>query len=263
MHPEKLVKYAEKRGVEVLALTDHDTVDGIDSFLAVESPVERVCGVEISISYDPGTFHLVGIFIDHKNTKLLETLEKLKDARRRRNIKLLELIGNLIGYKVTEDDISTEKDGELGRPHIASFLVKKGYAKSMNDAFDKYLGKEGSLYLPKDRLEFAEGVDAIHEAGGVAILAHPMTLGIDEKYYSGFTKYLKGLGLDGLEVWCSDTFEDKYQMFYDIAKEHDMLISGGSDFHGDNKLSVGLGTGKGDLNIPYSVYEDLKNRVYK
>ncbi|ADD68225.1 PHP domain protein [Denitrovibrio acetiphilus DSM 12809] len=261
MHPEKLVSYAEKRGVEVLALTDHDTVDGLESFLSIDSSVKRVTGVEISVVYDPGTFHLVGLFVDHKNIALLKTLQKLKDARRRRNDRLMELVSGLIGGKVTEDDISPEKDGELGRPHIAQFLVAQGFAGSMNEAFDKYLGKDGSLYLPKDRLEFSEAIDVIHEAGGIAILAHPMTLGVDEKYFSPFLKYLKGMGLDGHEVWCSDTPADKYEMFYDIAKEHGMLISGGSDFHGDNKLSVGLGTGKGDLNIPYSIYKQLESAV--
>lgn len=263
MRPEKLVSYAEKRGVEVLALTDHDTVDGIDEFLSVGGNIERVPGIEISVSYDPGTFHLVGLFIDHKNPVLTQTIQKLKDARRRRNVRLMELISNLVGRKVTEDEVAPSKDGELGRPHVADFLIKQGFADNMNQAFDKYLGKSGSLYLPKDRLEFSEAVDVIHESGGVAMLAHPLTMGLDEKYYSPFVKFLKGMGLDGIEVWCSDTPEDKYDMFLHIAREHDMLISGGSDYHGDNKLSVGLGTGKGDLNIPLSVYKELKERSHR
>jgi predicted metal-dependent phosphoesterase TrpH len=263
MRPEKLVSYAEKRGVEVLALTDHDTVDGIEEFISCGGNVERVAGIEISVAYDPGTFHLVGLLIDHKNPVLTQTIQKLKDARRRRNIKLMELISGLVGRKVTEDEVAPDKDGELGRPHVADFLIKQGFAENMNDAFDKYLGKEGDLYLPKDRLEFSEAVDVIHEAGGVAILAHPLTMRLEEKYYGPFTKYLKGLGLDGIEVWCSDTPEDKYAMFMDIAREHDMLISGGSDYHGDNKLSVGLGTGRGDLNIPYEVFKELKERAQR
>lgn len=257
------MRYAEKRGIKALALTDHDTVGGIESFLSVDTDIELVCGVEISISYDPGTFHLVGLFVDHNNPVLNRTLAELIDARRRRNERLMELVSDLVGRKVIVEDISPERDGELGRPHVADFLVKEGFADNMNDAFDKYLGTEGKLYLPKDRLEFAHACDVIHEAGGAAILAHPLTLRIEEKYYSPFVKYLKGMGLDGIEVWCSDTPQDKYNMFREMAEEHDMFVSGGSDYHGDNKLSVGLGTGKGDLNIPYSVYTNLKEAFSK
>ncbi|PLX71042.1 MAG: PHP domain-containing protein [Denitrovibrio sp.] len=261
MTPEQLVKYAEKKDIEVIALTDHDTIDGVESFLAVDSPVERVAGVEISVSYSPGTFHMVGLFIDHTNPFLLSVLEKMKKDRRVRNKRLLEMVGKLVGRTISEYDISLDNDGELGRPHIAKFLVKEGFAVNINDAFTKYLGENGEFFIEKERLDFHGGVQAIHEAGGVAILAHPLTLDVDEEKYSPFIKYLKSLGLDGIEVWCSDTPAEKFSMFETIAKEHDMLVSGGSDFHGDINLRVGLGTGKGSMNIPYSVYSELKKKA--
>jgi len=263
MTPEKLAKYAEKLGVEVLALTDHDTVNGIDSFMSVDVNVERVSGVELSVSYEPGTFHLVGLFVDHKNEYLNKALDSLKDARRVRNDKMIKLIGELVGKQLTQEDISTENDGELGRPHIAKYLCKQGLAENMGDAFDKYLGKGKPYYIARETLDFHNSLDLIHEAGGIAILAHPFTLDIDEKYYSGFVKYLKGLGLDGIEVFTSDTDMYRQRMLHEIAIEHDMAISGGSDFHGDNQLSIGLGTGRGELNIPYNVYETLKTRYGK
>lgn len=263
MKPDQLLKYAEKRDVEVLALTDHDTVDGLDSFLEGDSPVERVCGVEISLAYEPGEFHMVGLFIDHKNPVLTAALNRLKDNRRERNEKLIELVGGLVGRQLSEKDITTENDGEIGRPHIAKFLVKNGAAKDMNDAFDRYLGKGGSLYVPKDRLDFHQASEIIHEAGGITVLAHPLTLEVEERYTGGFLKYLKGLGLDAVEVWCSETPEEKYEFFLNIAREHDLGVTGGSDFHGDNSLGIGLGTGRGDLNIPYSVFQDLKDKFGK
>ena len=261
MTPEELVKYAEKRGVEVLALTDHDTVDGIDRFLSVESDVVRVPGVEISIGYSPGTFHLAGLFIDHKNPFLLKTLSDMQEARRVRNEELISMVSELVGRELTESDINTSREGELGRPHIAAFLVKEGYAQNINDAFEKYLGENGQFYIEKKRVDFHTGLEAIHKAGGIAVLAHPLTLLVDEDKYSPFIKYLKGLGLDGIEVWCSDTPEEKFAVFEAIAKEHDMAASGGSDFHGDINLRVGLGTGRGNMNIPRSVYEELKKRA--
>jgi predicted metal-dependent phosphoesterase TrpH len=261
MTPEKLIRYAETRGIEALALTDHDTVDGIPDFLSVQTDIALVPGLEISIAYDPGTFHLLGLFVDHKNEYMLKTLSRLQDARKRRNEKIIRSVSELLGRNVTEADISDENEGELGRPHIAKFLMKQGAVSSMNEAFDKYLGKGMPMYVDKERLDFHAAVDIIHEAGGAAILAHPFSLKLDgEKYYRGFIKYLKTLGLDGVEVWCTDTPADQYDTVLDIARENDLVVSGGSDFHGDNKLSVALGTGKGDLNIPFAVYEELKMR---
>lgn len=261
MTPEQLVIFAEKRGVNVLALTDHDTVDGIDRFMAVESSVERVAGVEMSLAYTPGTFHLVGLFIDHRNKHLCDVLDWMKESRRKRNAKLLERVSELVGRDVTEADVSDSNDGEIGRPHIAKFLIKQRLAENIEDAFEKYLGESGSLYLRKELLDFHSGMDAIHAAGGLAVLAHPLTLEIDEDKYSPFIKYLKSLGLDGIEVWCSDTPAEKFPMFESIAREHGMAVSGGSDFHGDISLGIGIGTGRSGQRIPYRVYEELKKRL--
>jgi len=257
MTPEQLLGYAEKRKIEVLALTDHDTVDGLDRFMNADSGIVRVPGIELSVGYEPGTFHLAGLFIDYKNKTLLRRLEKLKTARQERNAKLIEKMSVLVGRSLSEKDISVAHEGELGRPHLAKFLIREGYASHMQDAFDKYLGTGSLLHVPKERLDFPAAIELIHEAGGAAILAHPMTLQVDIDKYSPFIKYLKTLGLDGLEVWCSDTPADRYEMFLDIAKEHGLSVSGGSDFHGDNNLSVALGTGRGDMQIPVSVYEEL------
>lgn len=263
MTPEKLVKYAERRGVEVLALTDHDTVAGLDDFLSVQSAVERVPGIEISVAYYPGEFHLVGLFIDHRNEYLLKTLTKLRDSRRSRNDILIKRVGELVGRRLSENDFRNGNDGELGRPHIANFLIKAGLAVNMQDAFDRYIGTGGSLFIEKERLDFHQALNLVHEAGGAAVLAHPLTLEVEERYLNGFMKYLKGLGLDGMEVWCSDTPEEKFAMFERIAAEQELFMSGGSDFHGDNNLGIALGTGKGSVNIPYSVYAKLKERFQR
>jgi len=258
MKPTKLVSHAESRGVEVLALTDHDTVDGLDEFFAAETSMELVAGVEISVAYEPGAFHLVGLFIDYKDKNLVAGLDRLKRLRRERNIKMCHILSEFMGYEVGLDDLSKFNDGELGRPHIAEFLVKNRKVRNMQEAFDLYLADGKPMCVKKERMEFAEAVELIHGAGGITVLAHPLTLRVEEKRYKPFIEYLKGLGLDAVEVFCSDTPEEKIPMFHEIARELDMGISGGSDYHGDNKLRIGIGRGPGYLETPVSVYHELK-----
>lgn len=173
-------------------------------------------------------------------------------------------MSELVGKQLTQEDISSENEGELGRPHIAKYLCKTGIVQDMDEAFDKYLAKGKPYYVARETLDFHDSLNLIHEAGGVAILAHPFSLDVDEKKsYSPFIKYLKGLGLDGIEVYTSDTDMHRQNLLSDIALEHDMAVSGGSDFHGDNQLSIGLGTGRGEMNIPYSVFAELKRRFNK
>jgi predicted metal-dependent phosphoesterase TrpH len=256
--PVKLLEYAEKRGVEVLALTDHDTVDGLPDFFSHESKVERVAGTELSIDYDKGTFHLVGLFLDYKNKELNETLDFLKTARRTRNEKILTSVSNLLGREVTLEDVSDGNEGELGRPHIAKFLIKCKVVSTMQEAFDKYLAKGKPLYADKARLGFDDAANIIHKAGGLAVLAHPVSLRIEDDAMESFLAEYKDRGLDAIEVFCSEVVPDRRPFYLALAEKLGLGVSGGSDFHGDNKLKIALGTGPETLNTPYSVYQALK-----
>ncbi|MGE4266144.1 MAG: PHP domain-containing protein [Deferribacterales bacterium] len=261
--PAKLLEYAEKRGVEVLALTDHDTVDGLPDFFSHETKVERVAGTELSIDYDKGTFHLVGLFLDYREKKLNETLNFLKSARRTRNEKILTSVSNLLGREVTLNDVSDGNEGELGRPHIAKFLIKCHVVSTMQEAFDKYLAKGKPLYADKARLSFEDAAAMIHGAGGITVLAHPVSLRLEDDSTETFLAEYKEKGLDAIEVFCSEVAPERRPFYLAMAEKFGLGVSGGSDFHGDNKLKIALGTGPETLNTPYSVYQALKELVHR
>ncbi|ADR18750.1 PHP domain-containing protein [Calditerrivibrio nitroreducens] len=253
---EEILKLAEKSDIDVLAITDHDTVDGIEHFVNTDSNVQKVAGVEISVDWDKGTFHLVGLFIDHKNTKLRETLDKLKHFRRERNINLIKNLSELLGREVKLEEISDENYGELGRPHIAKFMVKEGVVKSIDEAFEKYLAKGKPLYVPKSRLSLEESISLINSAGGVSVIAHPITI-ITEDLDSFFTK-MKDIGVDAVEAYCSLHSENDAKKYLSIAERYGFLVSMGSDFHGDNKKEVFLGKHGCNKEDAYRYYNKLK-----
>lgn len=255
LSPEQLVRAAEKAGISVLALTDHDTVDGLEDFLAVETPIERVCGVEISTEYSGGSLHLVGLFVDPENVGLRTTLKKVKDFRVDRNRHLLKELSRLLGRDVPVNEIYDGALDSMGKPHVAAFLVREGIATSFNDAFGRYLKKGGPLSVPKMRLSFEEAVTAIHGAGGVAVLAHPATLNLDGEPEIFFLESLKSQGLDGIEVFTSEHTEEQTQKYLKLAVDLDLLISSGSDFHGENTKKVKLGEILGDI----ALYTELKS----
>jgi len=256
-----LLMQAEQSGITVLALTDHDTIDGIEPFLKTESHVKKIPGIEISIDWNKGTFHLVGLFIDHKNQKLNETIDKLKQFRRERNNLLLQKLSELIGKEVKMEDISEENYGELGRPHIAQFMIKKGLVKTIEEAFEKYLGKGKSLYVPKKRLYLENASYLIKTAGGISIIAHPITIEIENE--DNFFKMAKDLGVDGIEVYCSLHSEKEVAKYMNIAEKYNFLISLGSDFHGTNKKDVLLGKHGCDENASLFYYQKMLEYIGK
>ncbi|WP_022850059.1 PHP domain-containing protein [Limisalsivibrio acetivorans] len=257
--PTQLIEHAERIGLKVLALTDHDTVSGLPQFFAAKTGIERVAGTELSIDYNKGTFHLVGLFLNHTDEKLLKTLDSLLEERRRRNEIMIRLTGELVGRELSMEELSGDSRGELGRPHIAKFLIREGIVKDTDEAFDKYLGKGKPLYRDKRRLSFDEGAELIHGAGGVAVLAHPLSLKLDRDEYEPFIGDLKDRGLDAVEAYCSMHQYQDMVFFGDIARKLELPVSAGSDFHGTNKPGVKLGKGRGDLKEPMRIYDTLKD----
>jgi predicted metal-dependent phosphoesterase TrpH len=259
--PEEIIRLAEAKRLRAVALTDHDTVAGLPDFMSVKTNIERIAGTEISVEFSPGTMHMVGLFIDYKNSFLCGRLDELIEARKMRNESMLLAAGGLVGRKLTEIDVSSSNKGELGRPHIAKFLIKEGVVSDMNEAFDKYLGKGKPLYRDKRRFSFEESVEMIHSAGGIAVLAHPASLKLEREEYKPFVKSLIEKGLDALEVYCSYHDDADTEFFGGLAKELDVPISAGSDFHGDNKVGVSLGRWKGGLQNPENILYLLKKKA--
>jgi predicted metal-dependent phosphoesterase TrpH len=259
--PAELVKMADAKRIKSLALTDHDTIAGLPDFFAAKGNVERIAGTEISVDFEPGTMHVVGLFLDHQNTALQEKLTSLLKARKDRNASMLKAVSELVGREITEVDITTDNKGELGRPHIAKFLIKEGVVFSMEEAFDTYLGKGKPMYRERNRLSFEESAEMIHDAGGVAVLAHPFSLRIEKEQYEQYIKGLADKGLDAVESFCSYHSHEDTEFFNDIAKRLGLLISAGSDYHGDNKSNVKLGKWNSPLRNHENVLYLLRKKA--
>ncbi len=265
--PTELVDLAVSQGVQALAITDHDAIEGVKEALpyAADKKITVVAGVELSIDYPlkgQAHLHLLGLFLDLSDKKLQKELDRLARARLGRARRILEKLKDN-GYPIDEPALwDTANMGSIGRPHIAKMLIEKGYARDVKQSFKKYLSKGGLAYVSKEKLKIQPAIDLIHHAGGLAILAHPISL-----HYKRYPRYgqeilkLKDMGLDGIEVYYPS--HDRYftRWLYDFALQHDLAVSGGSDFHGTAKPDIKLGRGFGNLDIPWAVYEHLKKRV--
>jgi len=265
--PEELVDLACEKDVAALAITDHDTIDGCKRAAehSREKGIDFVPGVELSIDYDlPGSghLHLLGLFIDLENKKLIQALNKLKEARKRRALKILSRL-NSIGMRITTKELDeVVKDGSPGRPHIVQLMLRKNYIKTNMEGYTHYLAKNGPAYVSKEKLELEAAIQLIHQAGGLAILAHPVSL-----RYANYARMgeeilkFKALGLDGVEVFypSHDYYFTKWLL--DFVAKYFLAVSGGSDFHGSAKPDIELGTGRGNLKVAYSVYEELKRKL--
>jgi len=260
LSPEKLIDHAINRKVTTLALTDHDTVEGLATALkyAEKRNFNLVPGIEFSVKYSGGTFHLVGLFIDHNNTDLLVQTKKLSELRDRRIYRMIDdLKKNNITIPVEE--VQAESDGgTIGRPHIARVLVKHGYADTVNNVFKKYLIKGKPGYVSKERIGLSEAIGLIKSAGGLALIAHPISL--EFKDFSDFEIILKDFiskGGDGIEVFCAMHTAEQVREFNKIAVRYDLLISGGSDYHGDKGETIGY-YGE-NTAIPLEIYDKIRN----
>lgn len=261
--PESVVKLADNHKVTVLAITDHDEISGVipAQKAGYELGITVVPGVELSINYSlpkGGHFHLLGLFIDLENSLLQNNLDWLREARRHRAVEIIQNLIN-IGLPLSVDDLNQEMAlGSIGRPHIAGLLIKKQIVKNTPEAFARFLKKGAPGYVPKQKLSAHQAINIIHDAGGLAIIAHPFTLGF--KTYPELGREilkLKELGLNGIEAYYSS--HDRYitKWLLDFAAGRQLAVSGGSDFHGKPKPGVLPGIGRGNLSVPAIVYENL------
>ena len=242
--PAELVKKASALKIEHLAITDHDNVNGVQEALQAgqKDGVNVIPGVEISVEFQPGTMHVCGYFVDIDNDILNEKLAFVQQARRDRNPKIIEKL-NEQGVEITLQEVQeVAGSDQVGRPNIAKVLIQKGYVNGIKEAFNKYLAKGASCYVNKKRLDLATAIKTIKAAGGIPVLAHPVQLGLNSEaeYYDLFVR-LKEAGIAGIEAFSSHHQEKDNQTYYKLAQKLNMLITGGSDFHGKNKPKVKLG----------------------
>ncbi len=242
--PTELVEYASKNGIKTLAITDHDTVNGVDEAVKAGEKlgVTVIAGVEISIDFDPGTMHICGYNIDIENKNLNDKLGIVQYARKNRNSVIIDKL-NSAGVAITLDEIKeVAGPDQVGRPHFARVMMEKGYVTTVKEAFNRYLAKGAPCYVDRVRLSIADAVEMIKGAGGKVVLAHPIQLKLesDEAYKSKFAG-LKDLGIEGIEAFSSYHNEEENQKFKAMAEELGLMVTGGSDFHGATKPDVKLG----------------------
>lgn len=258
--PAQLIALAEKAGVKALALTDHNTAKGLKEFMEAgrNSDVITVAGCEFSTGYGDTEFHIVGLFFPEETwVEIEDFVELMNIAKRNSNTNLINALRQG-GYDITYDEVSAITDAEeFNRAHVARVLVSKGYAKNTDDAFNNILMEKHGFYVPPKRLSSFAAIKFIKNYGGVAVLAHPF-LNMD---YDGLTEYLpkaKEAGLDAIETLYSKFDDATTAKAVELAERFKLKQSGGSDFHGEAKPDISVGTGKGNLEVPFEFYENLK-----
>jgi len=266
--PFEILNIAQKLNLGAISITDHDNITGSKEALriGIPYPLKFLTGVEISASSPKslsnfGSIHILGYSINLDDPLLNHTLGVLQEARKNRNPQIVELLNNM-GIDIIFNDILKEAgNGQIGRPHIAQSLLNKGFVKSINEAFDSYLGKGKPAYVDKFRLDCSEAIKIILDAEGVPVLAHPILLKTkDYDVIESLIITLKSMGLKGIEVYYPEHSSDDVAFYTKLAKRYDLLITGGTDFHGALKPEIKMGYGKGDLFVPYELYEKLVKR---
>lgn len=260
LNPADLVREAASIGLWAVAITDHDTVGGLSQALQAgrETGVEVIPGCELSIDFPTGQMHILGLFLPDPPTGLKATLQDLQDRRNNRNDRILARLREA-GVDVDLQEIQ-ELAGEasIGRPHIARVLLQKGVVESIDQAFREYIGPGGAAYIPKDKLEPEKAIRILKQEGATVILAHPYSLELDTPELRELLSRLKEQGLDGMEALYTDHTPEQTRTYLQLCQEYDLLVSGGSDFHGSVKEGVELGTGRGNLDLPYSLVRRMR-----
>lgn len=260
--PQEVVAYAKKENIEAIAITDHDTVAGIGAaILASETlGVKVIPGVEISVDHAGQEMHILGYFLHVNSPDLQQSLNELQRYREERNPKIVKKLQEL-GMKITLSEVMAEAGGQIvGRPHFAALLVKKGFVRDKQEAFDKYLASGRPGYVKKEKLLPQEGIQLILSAGGIPVLAHPKYL--KEQGYAQLENLLvklKGFGLMGIEAYYPHHDALDTAAYLKMAQKHSLLVTGGTDFHGGNKPEIELGIGTGELNVPFALVRNMEN----
>lgn len=263
--PRELVDYAHQKGLNAFALTDHDTIDGVNEakeYAKVNYPeLEVIPGVELSTEYNGRDVHIVGLYINVNSPTLTEHLQQFIDSRELRNEKMCALLRDH-GFDITYDALKEAFPGAIiTRAHYARYMLNKGYIKSIKEAFERYVGDHCPCFVPREKVTPSQAVNLITEAGGVPVLAHPILYGFGNEQLDLLVSTLKEQGLVGIEaIYSTYTPADERQI-RSLAEKYNLLLSGGSDFHGENKPGLDLATGYGKLYIHDDILEKIKEKA--
>jgi len=267
LSPEEVIREAKAKGLSALAITDHDTLDGLEEAKRAGElcGVMVIPGVEISVDLEDGrSSHLLGYGLKGKGNPFVDFLAKMRLSRVERNRAILEKLRSL-GLSLDLEEITHQADeARIGRPHIAEAMVRKGYVRSVDEAFARYLARGAKAYIPRKRPSSAEAIEAMREAGGVPVLAHPHTIGIEGlmELEMCIGKLVRE-GLMGVEVLYPDAPFAIRRFLSGLCERWGLLKTGGSDFHGALKPEVHLGFGRGDLRVPLDWARVLEEAMEK
>lgn len=262
--PTELVEMAARKMLTAISITDHDTMDGVDE--AVEAGkrcgVEVVPGIEISAQHDGEYLHILGYFMDIHNQVLLEKLKIVQEGRTGRNCKILEKLCEFDIHISEEELLEISGDGQTGRPHIAQLLVKKKAVKNLDEAFDKYLGKDGLAFVHRFIYPAEEAITHITDAGGIAVLAHPVLIDYSLNSLPEILDELTGYGLGGIETYYPTHSTKVKKKLRQFGEQYQLVLTGGSDYHGEIREGTSLATGK-RLRVPAELLTKMKERLVR
>ena len=260
---KELIDRAHDKGLAAIALTDHDTVDGVDEaieYAASKYPdLEVIPGVELSTEGEGREVHIVGLYIDNHDKEFVEGLSAFIDSRTTRNKKMCKKLSEEAGIPISYEALTEEfPDTVITRAHFAKYMVDRGYVNSRAEVFDRYIGDHCPYYVGREKITPEDAIRSILKAKGVPVFAHPILCRFGDDRLDEFVGRLKGAGLAGIEAVYS-TYERRDEIqIKELAKKYDLLVSGGSDFHGANKPDIDLGTGCGKLFVPEDLLIPIK-----
>lgn len=261
MSPSELVVFAARKGLSAIAITDHDSVGGVGEAMDTGEAlgVEVVSGIELSVKYKGSSAHLLGYLFDHESISLQQALVRLQEGRVKRNKEIISRLNDQgIAVKYSElEEISGP--GECGRPHIARLLIKRQVVRTMDEAFERFLARGAKAYVSRFIYDVEEAIALIKEEGGLSVLAHPVQLGKNILSFKELLLDMAAMGLDGIEVYYPSHTRQFRKQLIEFAREHDLLITGGSDFHGSIRPGTTLAGGK-NVSVPASLLGIMKQR---
>ena len=270
---EKLIELATAANLAAFALTDHDTTNGYKSLyeasskhnagLPKEEQLEVLPGVEISAAYKNGDIHILGLLVDPNDSEFNALLKSAEKERIARNIKMVDNLKNA-GLDISyEEIVASAPDSIITRAHFGKYLVEKGIVSDYPSAFEKYLGDNTPYYVARKFTSPKDAIEGIIKSGGVPVLAHPIIYRLPIKELEALVDTLISYGLRGIETLYSSHSKQDENYLRGLAKRKGLIITGGSDFHGKPKPAINMGIGRGNLKIPYSILESLREEQKK
>lgn len=263
--PAELVCIAKAAGLKSIALTDHDTIEGLAEFkeAGAKYGIETISGIEFAAAFKNTELHIVGLFIDENDQSLISSMKYIVNEREERNVKMIKVLERL-GVYISLEELENNAGGNIiTRAHYANVLTEKGYAQNNDEAFNKYIGTGKPGYVKRETLAPKKCIEVIRNAGGIPILAHATLYGFNYLEIYNIVGEMKEYGLMGMETLYSTFTKNQQNEMTKICQHYNLLMSGGSDYHGDNKPDIAIGKGRGNLRIPQDFADKMKLALHQ